>query len=373
MKKKLVLTVLALLALPGTIRPYRPVMMTLISAENDEIAISTNAARLSGTIKNMLADMPAEGKAQITLPDIKTKTLQAIVNILEPINAQVQKQAIEQLKQLNFIKRPLDDRFIAKNVQPFANKILSPQNIDQIKEVTLAANYLEIPFLINAGAKVYVEKYLQKRPKAEWHNVLGAIKGDFPQDIRLYFKKQFTLAQAGAKEELSIADYIALYGQPQAETITSPWIDITQAFIEIPQISSLDLSKKNITSLYGVEMLSAKNDIEMLSLADNFILDNTTDPDFPDEPFKTYGNLSALDLARNQLETLPKNIFTGLSNLKYLELGGNQITTLPVGIFNGLSNLEQLSLSRNKFKESTEEFRTKYNLSATVQIEGLRD
>ncbi len=341
MKKAYILSTIGLVA--SSLVAMEPTeqapMVTLVSAEGKEFTIAKQAAELSGTIKNMLADLPT--KAPVPFPNIKTNTLQAIVTILKSADEQVQKQTANKLKQSDLIQRPDDSSFesanggfIARNVQPFVNTVLSPQNIDPVKEVAQAAHFLEIPFLINAGAKVYVEKYLEKRPKAEWHNVLGAIKGDFSEDIHMYFKKHFKLAKAGAKKELSIADYIALYGQPEQR----------------PVFGTITLTLKNegLTSLYGFSQLSITENVKRLNLSQNYILDQQYDPDYPAEPFSTFSNLESLYLDSNQITTVQTNAFLGLNKLESLHLYNNQITTIEPNAFQELNKLKTLHLEDNQ-------------------------
>ena len=57
--------------------------------------------------------------------------------------------------------------------------------------------------------------------------------------------------------------------------------------------------------------------------------------------------LTGLDLADNQLRSLPAAIFSGLSSLNWLSLSSNQLSSLPDGLFVGLSSLNSLYLGDN--------------------------
>ena len=75
----------------------------------------------------------------------------------------------------------------------------------------------------------------------------------------------------------------------------------------------------------------------------------------PKEVFSGLSKLETLDLMKNELTTLPKEAFRGLSNLKVLDLGENKLTTIPKEVFSSLFNLKQLYLHANKLAELPKE------------------
>ena len=64
--------------------------------------------------------------------------------------------------------------------------------------------------------------------------------------------------------------------------------------------------------------------------------------DFHDLP-----NVNELRLDRNDLETLPDDVFDGLDGLRRLRLNDNDLATLPTGAFDGLDGLRRLYLNDN--------------------------
>lgn len=61
-----------------------------------------------------------------------------------------------------------------------------------------------------------------------------------------------------------------------------------------------------------------------------------------------FKNLTYLNLARNLIHSLPKNVFRHLTNLKVLDVSHNQIQTIDSGCFTGLKLLHFLSLDFNR-------------------------
>jgi len=234
-------------------------IITLISKEGQRFEISKGVAELSGTIKAML-QLP--GTREINLSQIGSTTLQGIINVLRVVDWHIQLQNREMLVREMYIKRPADGGLIAKNILPIVDSNVR----EGIEDFILAANFLGIPSLVNAGAQLYIASVRQRSPNVQWATLVKRLRKQFPQELLIYFKKHFILNQAGAKEELSIADSIALYGQPKiAEGGT--------------------LGYKGITSLHGIDKLANPEKVKRLLLGYNFILGPDADPDFPNKPF----------------------------------------------------------------------------------------
>ena len=73
-------------------------------------------------------------------------------------------------------------------------------------------------------------------------------------------------------------------------------------------------------------------------------------------------SLKSLSLARDQITTIPKEVFTGLSKLETLNLRENKLTTIPKEVLSGLSNLKKLDLRFNRLTK--DDIRGLSNLTA---------
>uniref|UniRef100_A0A8C3PD49 Uncharacterized protein n=1 Tax=Chrysemys picta bellii TaxID=8478 RepID=A0A8C3PD49_CHRPI len=63
--------------------------------------------------------------------------------------------------------------------------------------------------------------------------------------------------------------------------------------------------------------------------------------------FHHLDRLAALNLSRNNLQTLPEGLFQGLVSLQALDLSGNLMAMLPDGLFRDLHSLQVLGLQGN--------------------------
>ncbi|PKN03127.1 hypothetical protein CVU75_03840 [Candidatus Dependentiae bacterium HGW-Dependentiae-1] len=108
-----------------------------------------------------------------------------------------------------------------------------------------------------------------------------------------------------------------------------------------PFAGELNLSRKNITDLTGLQDIGGLDQVERLYLSSNRLTE------IPAGIFSGMHNLKELVLYNNQLRSIAPNAFTGLSNLKVLKLNGNKLEGLPETVFGGLSSLETLWLDNN--------------------------
>jgi len=106
-----------------------------------------------------------------------------------------------------------------------------------------------------------------------------------------------------------------------------------------------EIDNQDITSLSGIEIIP-KN-INFLSLANNHILDPTTDFFKEKSPFKNFKKIFSLFLDNNLLIDLPTEFFQGLNLLSNLSLEGNLIKSLNEKHFEPIKDLKSLNLSNN--------------------------
>lgn len=72
--------------------------------------------------------------------------------------------------------------------------------------------------------------------------------------------------------------------------------------------------------------------------------------------FANLRNLNVLDLSRNLLNDLQRNVFTGLGKLKTLNLSRNRLTIVPFQVFKPLLEIELMDLSGNELRSILENF-----------------
>jgi Leucine-rich repeat (LRR) protein len=164
-------------------------------------------------------------------------------------------------------------------------------------------------------------------------------------------------------------------------------LPVGRPFLNIPSLSSLDMSSCNISSL------PEKTFVKMSSLKELRLTYNrlqTLDPQvfLPLKSLKSLylsGNLLrtlhkdlfvmlkelvVLDLSNNELQTLHPQVFTFLESVELLELSGNQLETLGVDVFTPLKSLKRLHLHKNTLNTlNRKQFSELYNL-AVLDLSG---
>ena len=351
----------------------------LQSGEERNYPISAQAGFFSeyiyGFLDTFATQQDLEGSIEIpthlsnTLASVIAQIFTNLVPLMQAQKNELQKP-IDQQNRINFITRP-DGKFIMKNLQPMVNAAIinyNPQQILQfIVELTRgdgqnppALAFLNTPYnLVHAFIRVYVEKILAQRPQLRIDQLINSVR--LPESNRL-FEQYYYFIKSGVKDELDVADYVAMNGMP----------NIIFKSVDLPsgeeQLKSLDLENKNITSLEGLDSISDITTIQWIQFSKNNI--SYIPADFkitqivprlrilslahnklsyiPAGLFTFPNNILILDFSSNQLKTLPSNIFTGLTALQALWLNNNQLTTLPSNIFTGLTALQRLGLSYNQ-------------------------
>lgn len=115
---------------------------------------------------------------------------------------------------------------------------------------------------------------------------------------------------------------------------------------QLPEIREglLDLSEKKLTSLYGLQNIPNKDQIEFLFFPCNQIMD------LKDDTFDSFVHLKELDLSNNPMPKLNFKALEKLTNLERLYLEGLNLVEIPANAFSTLTNLQDLILSHNRLK-----------------------
>ena len=307
-------------------------IIILISSDNKEVEIIQDAAQLSGTLKTLLEFSPEEKVYNISA---KFAVLQKVVAILEDIYQELTPR--------------LDSEYITQEVQDIVDEKLKDKKreIDFLFNVMNVANFLEIPFLVNAATKVLV----QNNESQVRETVAKKDTTKIPIEVYIYLKKHLKLKEAGVEKELSVMDLIAqYYGTPIF------FKEFMKKIFKKKEL--LQISNKKITSLYGLDLLVKmaekigikSEDIKNIDLSDNYILDNDHEPLFPKKPLSSFKNITDINFTNNILTTLPKDIFKGHNSLLVVKLESNKLKYLPEGIFQGLNKLTEIVLKSNQLE-----------------------
>jgi Leucine-rich repeat (LRR) protein len=120
-------------------------------------------------------------------------------------------------------------------------------------------------------------------------------------------------------------------------------LDLSNEINKLTNLRYLSLIRNQITSL-PENIFNKLAKLEILYLYHNKITG------IPENIFNKLTNLEYLDLQDNQITSVPKNTFDKLTKLIHLNIADNQITTegLQENTFNKLTNLIQLDLYGNK-------------------------
>ncbi len=324
-----------------------PDNITLVSAQGKEFVVPVSAALRSPVIKAMLgSEELAEFQAveaqsnHISFTEISSSTLEFLIPLLESLDRLLLFN--EKVAQSN----PEKQLYIPRRLQHRVNKRLSEVSNQAIAALYQAADFLDVPFIINAVAAVIADRIEGKIDAMEWRQLrvqereklINQKAAQFGIHVKQeYILKQVTFRKSGITQEYSIADYIAEHGQ-----------------LQLDRQNGLDLNNKKLTSLFGIDRLYVKNNCQILYLSSNCFFDIALDVQSVSRPFQGFGQLRVLYLDSNQLSHLPEHIFAGLAQLQWLNLDHNQLSTLPEHVFADFAQLEVLYLSANELSDLPE-------------------
>lgn len=400
-------------------------MVKLVSNDNQTFELPKDAAELSPTLR--LSIEMQGGPEPLSLID--GKTLSVVVEILKALHEKIVAQEMGRLPRLKTIKYSLGqgdkkyEGYVTKNLQELVDPLMRGANA--VNTMT-AFDFLGMPALANAACQRFVVEFLEKNPTIIWPKFMEYVQElGVTEALFNYAKKHFRLRENGYSHELTIADYIVLYGMPGVSLKDG--------------LRTIDLAEQGITSLDGIELLPLDR-LQSFNLADDRLIEWDSEkfnmlkglenlclsgnsiaqlePDalrdfirlrkldlsynkfiifpfglfqplimlenlslsgnmfsiFDTGIFQGLAHLRELNLSKNDLRALSSTLFNGLTELRILDLSGNQLFRLPQEIFQGLPNLRNLDLNENLFSGTEQEFRQRHGLNNNIAIEwGLQE
>ncbi len=344
MEKKIFLSLfLAVAATTGIIQTADDPLIVQ-SNDDKDITLDGKLWRQSGTLRNMWENFGFKNKApdQRIVP-IEKYTYANLVKV-RPLLTFASKFPIVPLPEnptFNDLKEY--DQQVKRAAQEFSKKIRYP-DISKHPELFALANFFDIPVVMQAIAynRLTPESDPQKlKEEIDLQELVEGVEGE-EFELQSINPLQFQIADQLKKRSTmqAKANYFAT-GNTQDPYFKGVSIQDLIDHNRIPQITNnkLDLSKRHISSLDGIENIPGLQNLTWLDLDNNQI---TT---FPGK-IEGLDKLRFLELNNNQITTFPDKI-EGLSQLEYLQLKNNQITTFS-GKIEGLQNLKDLDLSKNQ-------------------------
>jgi hypothetical protein len=356
MKKILSLGLLA--ALNIQIQAMEPEMIILQSNDGTDLRMPVQVAKRSETIKLLIEDAGTDNP--IPLPTIDGNTLKRMVELMTSLNT------LLVFNEKHQRSNPEKQIYIPRRFQSRIHKVVKDASNPEIGQLFSAANYLDIPFILNGAAAEIADRIYEEIP-GSWYSaniiekqniVLHSAKrvqevvlrenfGKIPRDVIEFVVKHVTYRKVGITREWSIADYIEDYGQPNLiDSYRGMGSTIKQ--LRFNKEGFLVQPNEAFTSLFGIKTLQEKNQIQELNLHGCFY-DFNLDVQGVQHPFAALPQLRRLSMGGDKLVRLPSGFFEGAEQLEYLSLQHNGLTNLPMDIFSKLYNLRDLCLNTNLF------------------------
>jgi hypothetical protein len=214
------------------------------------------------------------------------------------------------------------------------NEFLIDVTLNDLIQCLVKAEELGNAYVINGIAAVIVDR-LDLEPEEILVQLQNRVTPQTYAFINKYIAiknhKKITRA-CSPGTELSIADYVSIYDVPLEY---------------LGNVGILRFDNKNITSLYGMQDISL-SDVGIIILTNNCIVGNTLDPQFPDDPFQGLSNAYTFLINKNRIESLPVTFFQSTPLVREVNLAQNQLQSVPTAFANRLDQLGLLRLSSNK-------------------------
>lgn len=145
--------------------------------------------------------------------------------------------------------------------------------------------------------------------------------------------------------DLGSSIYVKTFSFKMCPLPTTPFIDvINRAGVSKLNILMFQAFGKNLTNTLHRSHLKGLGGVTRLTLSSNGLTD------LPDDLFEDMTNLTWLELRSNNIRAI-RGAFAPLVNLEFLQLASNELPSLPNGVFSHLRRLRRLHLWQNRFTE----------------------
>jgi S-phase kinase-associated protein 1 len=407
--------------------------LILQSNDGQEFVLPVHTAQLSETIRNLIEDAGTDNP--IPLPNVDGRTLAKIVQLLpelEWLMAQSgrlptapENGVAYVMKNDNYVLQQDELLYVPRAFQPTANNALQDASTNEVIDLLAAANYLDIPFIINAAAAVLADRIVKitttidptKLPaysetymvNAEWMNDKEYMNVNLstlqiPKDLWKHLIRTMNLRS-------EIIRNIGIYAN-QDPNIDSVEKENAQAYLKELNLNFIARIDKNILQKYIIRHLVYRQCgiTQERSIADKIREKGL--PRLTGELTEYYDYSSeALDLTSDELTSLfgiqlisntlqsnrggkqeltglflggnclfdlsldPQGIekpFNHFPNLIIINLEKNQLIKLNPGLFNDLKKLRVLDLSDNSLSEEQKN-RIRKELEGRDEIDLMMD
>ena len=367
--------------------------VSLQSLDGYEFELLVRQTQQSKTLEYLIEEVGTD--KPIPLPNVTGKTLEIIVNLLIILDQKIPKDK---------------DIYIPRAFQPHVNEALKNATNKEVIDVFAAANFLDIPYILNGLAAVIAQRIpddileksekllleysypeLKKEPEIEVKEeksyaqsieefIIMAYEGIKKQVIEEETEEEIEevveiddLTKAGLGDLLQasvvskdIVPYVLKHivfrrrsGVDEEYSIA----DYIKEYGEPSTFAGTQLSltprefgetRPKLTSLFGIKEILNPETVIRLSFLNNCLVDFSLDVQGVEKPFEKFINVKSLDLNRNRLRSLPVGIFSGLSKLELLDLRSNILgSSLTPGVFAGLTKLRIIRLNNNQLSRLT--------------------
>ena len=223
----------------------------------------------------------------ISVP-FQAEELQILVHFVERLSLSARTDLGHNEQIVNFSDKTICVNPLVKLSQK-PSLVTSTQNLVKLYE---AATYLNLKPLINLFAFYIVDRIYPLTTSLD-----VALQSIGLKENNEHLKKNLLLRENHVTE-LTISDYIGLFGQPEIIN------------------SQLNLTSEGLTSLQGLQLIFGPEEIEELILDHNFFIFD--DPISIAEYLRPFNKLKKISLSGNRPSAIPLNLFANIGNVKII-------------------------------------------------------